>query len=169
MPTALPGWHPGELIIQEKLGFADAVKDSWKNVGDFMPEQHRIFHTSNLPFIPVTTVDDEGRPWAAIVAGTTGEIGFVQSPDPETLSINAHLWDGDPLLDTLKTLTGLGDNLATAPERLLLAGLGIEFSTRRRNKFAGAVKSVKSRSDQEYQININVTEAMGYVDFAKVS
>ena len=104
--TALLGWHPGELAIQRKLGYADAVSDAWARVGSFMPEQHRLFHTSNLPFIPMTTLDAEGRPWASIVAGPTGDIGFVNSPDPRTLVINARLWDGDPLLDTAKAWIG---------------------------------------------------------------
>lgn len=163
MATALPGWHPGELSIQQKLGFADSVKENWRNVRNFMPEQHRIFHTSNLPFIPVTTVDDEGCPWAAIVAGTTGEVGFVQSPDPQTLSVNARLWDGDPLLDTARRLAGLGGKIKEVPDRLLVAGLGIEFSTRRRNKFAGLIKDVRNLNNLDYRIDLNITETMGYV------
>ncbi|KAJ5238537.1 hypothetical protein N7468_003156 [Penicillium chermesinum] len=159
--SALPGWHPGELSIQRKLGFADAVKSNWQNVRRFMPEQHRIFHTHNLPFIPVATVDGTGRPWAAIVAGTSGGIGFVQSPDPQTLSVHARLWEGDPLLDTVRGLTALGGKLQAASERFLLAGLGVEFSTRRRNKFAGYIKEVKHLEGSEYQIDVNVTETVG--------
>jgi predicted pyridoxine 5'-phosphate oxidase superfamily flavin-nucleotide-binding protein len=90
--TALHGWHPGEISIQRKLGYADAMKDSWSMIRNFMPEQHRVFYTSKQPFIPITTVDGDGRPWAAIVAGSTGEAGFVYSPDSQTLSVHARLW-----------------------------------------------------------------------------
>jgi predicted pyridoxine 5'-phosphate oxidase superfamily flavin-nucleotide-binding protein len=158
--TALNGWHPGELAIQRKLGFASAVTGDWSRISDFMPEQHRVFHTSNLPFIPITTIDEDGRPWASIVAGSTGDIGFVKSPDSRTLSIKTRLWDGDPLLDTAKARIEHGRSKAN-PERFLTAGLGIEFSTRRRNKFAGCIQGVRPWSDSEYQIDLTVIEAIG--------
>ncbi|PYI05163.1 hypothetical protein BO78DRAFT_447783 [Aspergillus sclerotiicarbonarius CBS 121057] len=161
--TALQGWHPGELAIQRKLGYSSAVSDSWSYIKNFMPEQHRIFHTSNLPFIPMTTIDEYGRPWASIVAGSTGEVGFVESPDPQTLSIHARLWDGDPLLNTVKTWLNPNHPQPTPPERFLTAGLGVEFSTRRRNKFAGRIKHVSAatNSHSDYRIDIAVTETLG--------
>lgn len=159
--TALNGWHPGELAIQRKLGFADAVRDHWSIVGNFMPEQHRIFHTSNLPFIPVTILDDKGRPWASIVSGSTGSIGFVKSPDAQTLSVFARLWEGDPLLDSIRTWISLKGRQDITSERFLTAGLGIEFLTRRRNKFAGHIRGVKQMSQFDYQIDLTVTETIG--------
>lgn len=159
--TALQGWHPGELAIQRKLGFADAVSDSWSRVRNFMPEQHRIFHTSNLPFIPITTLDGDGRPWASIVSGLTGDIGFVESPDSRTLSMNTQIWDGDPLLDTAQVWIDPRRRAAAAPERFLTAGLGIEFSTRRRNKFAGVIGGVSYGSGSEYQVELKVSETIG--------
>jgi hypothetical protein len=158
--TARHGWHPGELSIQRKLGFANAVTDGWSRISNFMPEQHCLFHTSNLPFFPIATLDEDGRPWASIVAGPTSEIGFVKSPDSRALSIHARLWEGDPLLDTAKAWADQGRRKAT-PERFLTAGLGIEFSTRRRNKFAGPIRSVRRWSDSDYQIDVDVIEAIG--------
>lgn len=158
--AALLGWHPGELAIQRKLGYADAVSDAWARISSFMPEQHRLFHSSNLPFIPMTTLDDEGRPWASIVAGSTGDIGFVNSPDARTLVINARLWDGDPLLDTARAWI-TSKHQTAVPEMFLTAGLGIEFSTRRRNKFAGLIRRVTCQRDLEYQIDLNVSQTIG--------
>ncbi|GAD93153.1 oxidoreductase, FAD-binding, putative [Paecilomyces variotii No. 5] len=159
--SALQGWHPGELVMQRKFGFEDAVRDTWAHIRNFMPEQHRIFHTSNLPFIPITTFDEEGRPWSSIVAGSTGEIGFVKSPDERTLSLNIRIWDGDPLLDTVKAWIDPKRRAVATPERFLTAGLGIEFSTRRRNKFAGFIEHVCSTADSEYNIDLRVTETVG--------
>ena len=158
--TALHGWHPGELTIQRRLGFANAVTDGWSRISNFMPEQHRLFHTSDLPFIPITTLDEEGRPWASIVAGPTGELGFVKSPDSRTLSIHTRLWEGDPLSDTAKVWVDQKGRKPTR-ERFLTAGLGIEFSTRRRNKFAGSICGVRRWSDSDYQIDVEVIEAIG--------
>ncbi|KAH8669148.1 hypothetical protein BX600DRAFT_397030 [Xylariales sp. PMI_506] len=159
--AALHGWHPGEVVVQRKLGFADAVSDRWRSVENYMREQHRIFHTSNLPFIPITTIDDDGRPWASIVAGATGEIGFVHSPDVNTLTIKTRLWDGDPLNSTLQALVNQSSRRNQPRERFLTAGLGIEFPTRRRNKFAGLIRGVKQTTNRDYELNLNVTEALG--------
>ncbi|KAJ5897117.1 uncharacterized protein N7473_006516 [Penicillium subrubescens] len=159
--AALHGWHPGEVAIQRKLGYADVVRDHWSIVGSFMPQQHRIFHTSNLPFIPLTTLDDDGRPWASIVSGSAGAIGFVKSPDARTLSIHARIWDGDPLLDTFKAWASLKNPQDVITERFLTAGLGIEFSTRRRNKFAGLIRGMQRVTASDYQIDLAVTETTG--------
>ncbi|KAE8165195.1 hypothetical protein BDV40DRAFT_286423 [Aspergillus tamarii] len=147
--------------MQRKLGYADAVKDAWPIIRNVMPEQHRIFHTSKLPFIPITTVDGDGRPWAAIVAGSTGEPGFVHSPDSQSLSIHARLWDGDPLLDTVKAWVEPSPALSTTSQRSLTAGLGIEFPTRRRNKFAGTIQSVHCLSNLDYKLHLRVTQTTG--------
>lgn len=161
MVMALHGWHPGEVAIQRKLGYADAVRDHWSIVGSFMPQQHRTFHTSNLPFIPITTLDDDGRPWGSIVSGSTGAIGFVKSPDARTLSIHARIWDGDPLLDTSRAWANLKSPQDAFAERFLTAGLGIEFSTRRRNKFAGLIRGMQRVTTSDYQIDLAVTETTG--------
>jgi hypothetical protein len=159
--TALQGWHPGELAVQRKLGFADAVNDRWLHISNFLPEQHRKFHTSNLLLAPVTTIDEVDRPWASVVAGPSGDFGFVKSPDPTTLSISAGLWEGDPLLDTLKAWINPKHRLAARPERFLVAGLGIDFETRRRNKFAGFIRSVSTTTVSEYHFDLQVAEALG--------
>lgn len=122
-----------------------------------MPDQHRLFHTSNLSFIPITTIDEDGRPWASIMAGQGGNIGFVQSPSPQALSIYARLWDGDPMLKMVKKWR---ENGMYEPDRLLTAGLGIEFSTRRRNKFAGRIRNVRGGGSNVI-FDVEVNEALG--------
>jgi predicted pyridoxine 5'-phosphate oxidase superfamily flavin-nucleotide-binding protein len=159
--TALHGWHPGEAALQRELGYTDAVAQSWRYVENFLRQQHRAFHTSNLPFIPITTVDEGGRPWASLLAGATGEIGFVSSPDENTLIVNARLWDGDPLLNTVKAWLDQKMRQATFPERFLTAGIGIEYTTRRRNKFAGRIAGVKSTTEHDYELNLRINEAVG--------
>lgn len=165
MAVALQGWHPGEVSIQRRLGFADAVSDRWRYVGKSMPDQHRLFHTSNLSFIPVTTIDEHGRPWASIMAGQGGNIGFVQSPSPQALSIHACLWDGDPMLRMVEKWRGNG---ISAAEQLLTAGLGIEFSTRRRNKFAGRIQNVRGLGSNAI-FDVEVNEALGLVNHLRFS
>ncbi|KAJ6095229.1 hypothetical protein N7486_005975 [Penicillium sp. IBT 16267x] len=160
MPTDLVGWHPGEVAVQRKLGFSEAVRTGWQLNEDLMHEQHRIFHTSNLPFIPITILDDQGRPWASILAGSDGEVGFVLSPNSQTLTIKTRIWEGEPLQQILHVW------LAQKPQtrvqgRFLTAGLGIEFPTRRRNKFAGWIEDVNRLGSLDYNLTLIVNQSMG--------
>ncbi|KAJ5088912.1 hypothetical protein N7456_012528 [Penicillium angulare] len=159
--TSLEGWHPGQITLQHRFGFADAVSDRWTNVAKFMPEQHRIFHTSNLRLIPITTFDEDGRPWASILTGERGSIGFIKSPDPQRLMITAHLWDGDPFRDTASAWKKGGLSTRGNADRFLTAGLGIEFSTRRRNKFAGQIMGIYQLTESTWKLEINVNQALG--------
>ncbi|KAJ3499588.1 hypothetical protein NLG97_g206 [Lecanicillium saksenae] len=161
MTTALHGWHAGEAAIQQKLGYGAAVAGSWRVTENFMREQHRIFHTSNLHFLPITTLDKDGRPWAGFAAGSNGNIGFVTSPDKNTLKLNMKLWESDPLVDTLETWLDPVQRCDAPPERFLIAGVGIEFSTRRRNKFAGRIKAVRKIAEMGYEVVLFVNEALG--------
>lgn len=115
-----------------------------------MPEQHRVFHSTRLPFIPVTTLDAEGRPWTSIFAGQSGEPGFVSSPKWDRLLMNIHTWEGDPFNENVKLFGG----------QMLAAGIGIEFSTRRRNKFAGHIFDIRKNVDS-YHIEMIVYQAIG--------
>ncbi|MCP5000204.1 MAG: FAD-binding oxidoreductase, partial [Hyphomicrobiales bacterium] len=81
----LSPFHAGEQTVQEKLGVRDIEHWARQVVRDRLPEQHRAFHTA-LPFLVVAARDGEGRPWATIL---TGPDGFVSSPDPQSLVINA--------------------------------------------------------------------------------
>ena len=68
-------------------------------------------------------LDPVGHPWATILIG---EPGFLSSPDPRTLHIDAYPQDGDPAASGI--LPGARIGL-----------LGIELSTRRRNRMNGRV------------------------------
>ena len=46
--------------------------------------------------------------------------------------MNIRLWDGDPLLGAMSVWVGAQKIGTLKPERFLAAGIGIEFSTRRR-------------------------------------
>ncbi|KAJ3549925.1 hypothetical protein NM688_g5126 [Phlebia brevispora] len=147
------GWHRGERSIQKKLGFDGPMKMAYTWIDEEMPEEHRVFHTTRLPFIPVTTLDDQGRPWSCIFAGESGQPGFVSSPHWERLDMNVKVWPGDPFGENVKLFEkGKG--------KLLTAGIGIEFSTRRRNKFAGHIHDVRKHGDS-YQIKMIVNQAIG--------
>ena len=126
-------------------------------ISSYMPEQHRVFYTSNLPFIPATILDESGRPWGSIFAGKGGEIGFVKSPDESSMSMDLVSWEGDPLL---KYLGVRKDEKG----RVLVAGIGIEISTRRRNKFAGWIEnSSVEENATNVHLKVHVNQAIGLV------
>ncbi|CBF70340.1 hypothetical protein AN6023.2 [Aspergillus nidulans FGSC A4] len=156
MATATQGWHPGETKLHNLLHFPSSIATRYTAIEPQLREQHRIFHTSSLPFIPLTVTDKDGRPWAGIAAGRSGENGFVSSPDLKTLVFGIRVWTGEPLAGILQSWNGKEDGLGT-----LTAGLGIEFSTRRRNKFAGAIRDVLAKGEGEYMVRVEVTEALG--------
>lgn len=154
MPTDLKGWHPGERSIHKKLNYESSMATSWTWIYNGLPEEHREFHTSRLPFLPVTTLDATGRPWGSILAGHEGKIGFIRSSSNTTLGIKATVWDGDPLKENVKTFS------RAMEDKMLVAGIGIEFSTRRRNKFAGWISKMDLQNNSLY-LEVNVNQAIG--------
>ncbi|CUA76263.1 hypothetical protein RSOLAG22IIIB_12175 [Rhizoctonia solani] len=100
--TGVLGWHPGELAVQSKLNYAQAVKFMYTSVRDHLPLQHRTFHTSNIAFLPMTTLDSDSRPWVSLVTSKSGKPGFVESPSEVELVVNADIWDGDPVKENLR-------------------------------------------------------------------
>lgn len=120
--AALP-WHEGELALQERAGSrARMAEIGPRVVRDHMPDQHREFFAL-LPFLLAGSVDAEGQPWASVLAGPPG---FVHSPDPRVLRIDALPLPHDPLGATLALDRSIGL-------------LGIQPHTRRRNRMNGTV------------------------------
>src|SRR5262245_19584111 len=133
-------WHEGEVAIQRSVGVAERMAcHASSTVGDHLPEQHRRFYPQ-LPFVVLGSVDANGDAWATLRAGKPG---FVHSPNPSLLRINAQRDPGDP------AEAGLNDGNAVAL-------LGIELNTRRRNRANGSI--VRSGPDR---FDIEVEQAFG--------
>ena len=82
-----------------RLGVHDIEDWARKVVRDYLPDEHRAFHTA-LPFLVVAARDALGRPWATLLSGPEG---FVTSPDPRSLVIEAKPVRGDALEDTIES------------------------------------------------------------------
>ncbi|PFH49490.1 hypothetical protein AMATHDRAFT_76159 [Amanita thiersii Skay4041] len=156
---ALSGWHRGERAIHTKIGDLNnpSVMFLYTGIDGEMPPQHREFYTTRLPFIPVTVVDSSGRPWGSILAGEDGKLGFVSSPTFSTLVAKAKLWPGDPLMDIINSRTEGSD------KEVLIAGIGVELSTRRRNKYAGKITKLHhiDKSSGLIHLELDVNQAIG--------
>ena len=111
--------------MHARLGVGERMEVFGRRViRDFLPDQHRSFF-AQLSFLIVGAVDDAGAPWATWLEGAPG---FVASPDPKQLRIDALPNAGDPVAAAI----AMG-----APVGLL----GIELHTRRRNRMNGAVRA----------------------------
>ena len=120
--TAFP-WHSGERAVQARVGVADQMADMGKRViRDYMPDQHRTFYQS-LPFVVLGSVDPSGDVWATVRTGTPG---FLTSPEPRTLTANLARDRLDPADAGMEDGNSIGM-------------LGIELSTRRRNRLNGTI------------------------------
>ncbi len=156
MPTDLQGWHPGELAMQSRVNFVEDVVTGYTMIESGMRDQHRIFHSNQLHFVPLTTLDKNGRPWSSLVAGTSGQPGFISCPSATEMLMELKVWRGDPILENLESSKGRWGG------RTLVAGVGVEFPTRRRNKFAGWVKDFERRGDDGVFLRLQVNQAIGY-------
>lgn len=114
-------FHPDELAAQARAGVT-AVRSG---IRDFMPEQHRSFFAA-LPYLLIAASDSDGWPLATLVEGNPG---FVTSPDPATLHVDALPGAGDPAAGMIR----VGEEIGL---------LGIDFGTRRRNRANGIVSGL---------------------------
>ncbi|MES2019567.1 MAG: pyridoxamine 5'-phosphate oxidase family protein [Pseudomonadota bacterium] len=120
-------FHDGELEAQRRAG----VVGNSNAIRHFMPDQHRQFFEQQ-PYLLVATLDADGAPRASVLHGETG---FVHTPD-----------------DTSIAITAASDLAPGRPAGLL----GLDFSTRRRNRANGAV-----RSNADGKLVLDVLESFG--------
>jgi predicted pyridoxine 5'-phosphate oxidase superfamily flavin-nucleotide-binding protein len=129
-------FHRGEQILQARAGVRERMERFGRQViHDHLPEQHRAFYRQ-LPFVLVGHADKEGWPWASILFN---QPGFISTGDARKMQISASPVAGDPLENALHKGTHLGL-------------LGIELSTRRRNRVAAQITGV-SNDDIELQVD----------------
>lgn len=119
-------WHAGERAVQERVGVAERSDTVGRRaVRSVMTRQHQQFF-AQLPALVVGCVDGDGWPWASILSGPPG---FVTSPDPQEMRIAALPPADDPLRAALIPGASLGL-------------LGIDLSTRRRNRVNGRIATI---------------------------
>jgi predicted pyridoxine 5'-phosphate oxidase superfamily flavin-nucleotide-binding protein len=115
-------FHEDELRAQALAGHQRAGRVA---IRPFMPDQHREFFAL-LPYLFVATLDADGWPMASVL---TGQPGYLQSPDPATLRIGALPASDDPAAPTFAAGAEIGL-------------LGLDFTTRRRNRANGRLAAV---------------------------
>lgn len=111
-------FHADEQAAQALAGY----RMGRAPIRPLLPEQHREFF-GLLPSLFTATPDAQGWPMASVLTGTPG---FIASPDPMTLRIDALPRDGDPAAPDFAAGADIGL-------------LGIDLSTRRRNRANGRI------------------------------
>ncbi|MDO6559216.1 FAD-binding oxidoreductase [Paraglaciecola chathamensis] len=133
-------FHDGERQLQASAGALEQMDNIGRRaIRPYMPDQHRQFF-QQLPFMVLGSTSDTGHLWASILPGKPG---FVQSPSPTKLTVNSPILSGDPLATAI-----------TQGARLGL--LGLEMSTRRRNRVNACVSEVESN-----QFSLEVEQSFG--------
>lgn len=150
--TNTKSWQAGDLVLHHKLSVA------WRGLTAYSPVEH-VFpcSTSNLPFLPVTTLDQRGRPWTSILAGKDGKPGFTShSPCKTELEIMAHLWEGDPL-HAFRDIPRI--NGGAEP----VSGIGIELRARKSyRKFAGTLVELTRVGEAGMKLRLKVNQTLRY-------
>ena len=128
-------FHSSEISVQERLGISELVAQYSEGfIRAEMPEQHRRFY-SELPFVVMGITDHKGYPWPIPLFG---EAGFIQSPNETTLQFT-----GLPcLIKTLALEFITGQKIGM---------LGIQLSTRRRNRVNGVIQTI---GDESFSIQV---------------
>jgi len=103
-------------------------------IRSWLIEQHQLFF-AQLPFLVFASRDELDRPWATLIPGSPG---FATCPDETHLRIQTSLALGGPSTDHLQEGASVGI-------------LGIELSTRRRNRLNGVVETL---SDEEFVVRV---------------
>ncbi len=135
LATDVQPFHRDELTAQTLAGQRPGVA----HIRPFMPDQHRAFFTL-LPYMFIATADERGWPVASVLTGTPG---FVQSPDPVTLRLDALPDASDPAAVGLAVGRDVGL-------------LGLDLTTRRRNRANGRVTTVDAQG-----LDVRVTQSFG--------
>ncbi|MBU1353084.1 MAG: pyridoxamine 5'-phosphate oxidase family protein [Gammaproteobacteria bacterium] len=121
--TTTEAFHTGEQALQQRVGLRDRMAAIGPLVmRDHMPDQHRELF-EKLPTLLLGALDDEGQPWATMLAGPPG---FVYTPDAQQMDITTAPNAADPVLSRLSLGAPVGV-------------LGLEPHTRRRNRMNGEV------------------------------
>ncbi len=119
-------YHPGELSVQIRAGVQSGAARINKSIHETIPMIAQTF-LHEQPMVVVSSTDLEGHLWASLL---TGEAGFLQTPDHQTIEIKATPRPDDPLAANLSVGASMGM-------------IVIDFATRRRMRVNGWVKSVQ--------------------------
>ncbi len=127
--------HKAELLLQARLDTPQEIVEGLPQfIAPDMPQQHADFF-AGLSYLPLATLDNRGRPWISLLVTTSDDdpsIG-IKVAGKNTMDVVAQTSPHDPFARALH------QEPASPEEGRLFAGVGVDFSNRRRNKLAGSI------------------------------
>ncbi|KAJ3272547.1 hypothetical protein HDV01_005499 [Terramyces sp. JEL0728] len=140
--------HAGEIFVQQKRHVPLEISTVIPRItNDDMPMQHADFF-SNLTYFGIATLDSFGRPWCTLIVGNPNTM--IDAVNPFQLNVGVDLAKSDPFL---QCLTFNSDTKR-------FAGVGVDFTNRRRNKVAGVINEFNVR-DCSIGMQLLTNENMG--------
>ncbi|TDD55318.1 pyridoxamine 5'-phosphate oxidase family protein [Nonomuraea terrae] len=116
-------YHSGEIAVQDRAELSDQARFSLGGIGEAIPEVAAAF-LAEQPMIVVGGADATGRVWASQL---TGPPGFLRTPTPRVLAVDALPLPGDPIADVL----------AGHRRSVQVGMIAVEPATRRRMRING--------------------------------
>ena len=126
--------HRGELSLQERRNTPKELGDAIPSyIKSDMPQQHADFF-SGLSYLPIATLDGHGRPWASLLVTSSGDdptLG-IKISGRNKMEVIAETNAFDPFVRAFNQTSSIDG-------KRLFAGVGVDFTNRRRNKIAGHI------------------------------
>ncbi|MEP2678129.1 pyridoxamine 5'-phosphate oxidase family protein [Tateyamaria sp.] len=149
--------HKGELRLQDRRNTPQNLIDAIPQyITSDMPQQHADFF-AGLSYLPLATLDDRGRPWVSLLVTTSGDdpsIG-IKVVGENVTDIVAQTSPHDPFARVLQ------QEPASADKGRLFAGVGIDFSNRRRNKIAGSIGETRVEDTGKLHLRLLSDQHLG--------
>eukprot|EP01035_Chromulina_nebulosa_P022063 gene22063-28559_t len=140
--------HEGERFVQSMRQVPSNHYEYLLDLPSNMPEQHSTFY-SHLQYIPFGVTDKNGNIWSTLLCQP--KVNIIQS---NRLTISAKISIHDPFVQAV---------ISTQNEKnRYIAGVGVDFTNRRRNKLNGhIIRSNYNVDDNILSITIETFECMG--------
>ncbi|MEM9451562.1 MAG: pyridoxamine 5'-phosphate oxidase family protein [Cyanobacteria bacterium P01_E01_bin.6] len=150
--------HEGELLVQQHKYTPNELTQQIPNyINTNMPQQQAEFY-AGLSYLPLAILDNKGRPWVSILVAKSmndSSVGIKVSDNNE-MNIVAQMNHLDPFIRILKQT-----DLNIKNKRTLFAGVGVDFSNRRRNKLSGIITAASVDSAGQLSLSLKSDEHLG--------
>lgn len=149
--------HKGELLLQERLNTPREMIESIPHYIDSdMPKQHADFF-ADLSYLPLATLDHSGRPWISLLVTQSESDPSVdiKISDHNTMDVVAESNPYDPFARALM------QDPTSGHAQKLFAGVGVDFSNRRRNKIAGEISAASVEETGRINLHLASDQHLG--------
>jgi uncharacterized protein len=137
--------HKGELFVQEKRNAPEEMSFVLKEITESKVPYQNLSFFNELKYFPISTLDADGFPWVTLLSNP-----LIQFESQSKIKISAQFSIGDPFVECLKK--------KIFPR--YFAGLGIDFTNRRRNKLSGFIENA-SINGNKIELELLTNEYLG--------